>query len=115
VKNILHGQNQNLIKYVNTAFFDGFAKKHPVYAPSTSPIYSNVAYQILAYALEGITGQPFERMLDCDIINKLNLTHTSLKTPRNSSFGVIPNSITPSSLSSETTSGWNQQLGDEGP
>jgi CubicO group peptidase (beta-lactamase class C family) len=88
-------------------FFDGFTKRHPVHAPSVSPTYSNVAFQILAYALESITGKTYEQMLDVDLIKKLSLNGTSYAAPINISLGIIPGSI--------LTSGWNFDIGDEGP
>ncbi|KAE9374293.1 beta-lactamase/transpeptidase-like protein [Stipitochalara longipes BDJ] len=88
-------------------FFNGFPQRRPVFAPSTTPAYSNVAFQILGYALEKITGKSFTDMLNDDIIKPLRLNSTSYSRPENTNLGVIPG--TPDS------SGWNLDIGDEGP
>lgn len=88
-------------------FFSGFTNRHPVYPPSSSPIYSNSAYQILAYALESITGRSYASMLQEDLIEKLDLTGTSYAQPSNDALGVIPVSA--------SYSGWDMNIGDEGP
>jgi len=62
-------------------FFEDFTKCHTVYAPSTAPIYSNVAYQILAYALENITGAAFTTLVNDGLFTSLNLTGSSLMVP----------------------------------
>jgi hypothetical protein len=54
-----------------------------------------------------MTGKRFETMLNDDIINKLHLKGTSYKEPKNNSRSVIPGSL--------IESGWNVDLGDEGP
>ena len=71
-------------------FFNGFTKRHPVYAPFTTPVYSNTAFQILGYVIENVTGQAYEEAVETDIFKPLNLSRTSLKRPGNPSWGVIP-------------------------
>lgn len=71
-------------------FFNGFTKRHPVYAPFTTPVYSNTAFQILGYVIENVTGQAYEGAVETDIFKPLNLSRTSLKRPGNPSWGVIP-------------------------
>ena len=88
-------------------FFSGFSQRAPVFAPFTTPIYSNTAFRILSYAMENITGKAFASSLDDKIIKPLNLSRTSLHKPGNDAFGVIPFNA--------TTSGWLYDLGDEGP
>lgn len=87
-----------------------FYQKHPVYAPSTTPIYSNAAFQILAYALENITGRLFPDMLQTDMIDKLHLSDTSYSKPKNDSRGVIT-----SSDRNSVTSYWDSDLADITP
>lgn len=71
-------------------FFNGFTKRHPVYAPFTTPVYSNTAFQILGYVIENVTGEPYEVAVEHNIFKPLDLSRTSLKPPRKSSWGVIP-------------------------
>jgi CubicO group peptidase (beta-lactamase class C family) len=80
--------------------------RQPTYGPNTNPIYSNTAFQILAYALESIVGQQFEKMLKRSLLDPLNLTGTSYTTP-DDDRGAIP--INP------LTSLWNYQLGKSTP
>ncbi|KAI1130611.1 beta-lactamase/transpeptidase-like protein [Nemania abortiva] len=89
-----------------TQIFAGLGIVPPSFVPSQTPGYSNLAYQILAYALEAITGKKFEAMLKTDVIAKLGLDHTYYdETPPNE-LGVIP----PGS-----EAGWNFSLGEANP
>lgn len=85
-------------------FFEDFPKRHPVYASSTVPIYSNVAFQILAYALENITGVAFETSVNDSLINSLKLTGSSWTVPTSNASGIIPDD-----------SIWGFPTGDETP
>ncbi|KAF3388520.1 Beta-lactamase-like protein [Penicillium rolfsii] len=87
-------------------FFNGLLQSHPIVPTSSTPIYSNAAFQILAYALEAMTNQSYTQLLQRDIIAPLGLNRTYYTTP-NISLGVIPND------SGEYW--WNFDLGDEGP
>lgn len=91
---------------VHVEFFDGLLQSHPVVPTSSTPIYSNAAFQILAYALEAMTDQSYAELLQRDIITPLGLNGTYYTAP-NISLGVIPND------SGEYW--WNFDLGDEGP
>jgi CubicO group peptidase (beta-lactamase class C family) len=88
-------------------FFSWFTKRPPVYLPSTTPVYSNAAYQLLGYALENITNKNFESLLNKSIFTPLNMTRSSLLKSTDPSGGVIP--------MNETTSGWAIDAGDEAP
>lgn len=85
-------------------FFDGFIKRHPIYASSTAPIYSNVAFQMLGYALENITGVALATSVNDSLITPLNLTASSWTVPTSNSSGIIPNG-----------SSWGFDAGDETP
>ncbi|RAL15086.1 serine hydrolase domain-containing protein [Aspergillus homomorphus CBS 101889] len=87
-------------------FFNGFLKRHPVVPTASIPIYSNAAFQILAYALEAMTGQSYQTLLTRDMIRPLNLTRSSYSKPADR-YGVIPGDV-------ETT-WWAHSLGDETP
>ncbi|KAK5047510.1 hypothetical protein LTR84_006607 [Exophiala bonariae] len=93
-----------------TEFFEIFSDRPPVYLPSTTPVYSNVAFQILAYALEEIVGQPFPDIFEQTMRKDLGLTRTALSIPANDTFtanGVIPLGL--------ANSGWAFDGGDENP
>lgn len=87
-----------------TEFFNGFTQRYPVFAPQTTPIYSNAAFRILSYVVEAVTGQTFASVVQQQILTPLQLADTSLSIPP-ASTGVIP--------LSESVSGWNMGLGDE--
>ncbi|KAI1814380.1 beta-lactamase/transpeptidase-like protein [Poronia punctata] len=84
-------------------FFHGIASFYPSLAPFTSPAYSNVAFQLLGYALETITGKTFDSLLQETLINPLGLNRTFLRKPEES-LGVIQG--TPAKT------GWTFDLGE---
>ena len=85
-------------------FLAALSTRQPVYAPNTTPIYSNTGFQILAYALESATGRPFLEVLNDRIITPLSLLSTYTKAPANYSRGVIPQD--------PGSSGWNYNRGE---
>ncbi|KAK3360526.1 beta-lactamase/transpeptidase-like protein [Lasiosphaeria hispida] len=77
----------------------------PFTSTYNTPNYSNMAFQILAYAVENITGQPFAELVRTQLVEPLNLTRTFLTNPEQHtklSDAVI-------------TEGWDWDLGDESP
>ncbi|KAJ5822829.1 hypothetical protein N7447_005169 [Penicillium robsamsonii] len=87
-------------------FFKGLVQSRPIFPTSSTPVYSNAAFQILGYAIEAITGKDFEDVLTYELLKPLNLSRTFYNTP-DISLGVVP------------TSGgqkyWNFPMGDETP
>ncbi|KAI0854779.1 beta-lactamase/transpeptidase-like protein [Xylaria cubensis] len=72
-------------------FFRDFGKRHPVYAPFTNPVYSNVASAILAYAVEAATNTSYSAYVQKTIFGPLGLTNTTIFTgPKVRSWGFIP-------------------------
>ena len=67
----------------------GLSKAPPSFATDTTPAYSDIAFQLLSYALESMTGKDFQSMVDESIIKPLNLTRTFYKTPEDK-LGIIP-------------------------
>ena len=65
--------------------------RHPITTPGSTPIYSNIAYQILAWALESITATPFDSLV-AELMTKLSLTESYYPIPPASSFekAIIP-------------------------
>jgi len=79
----------------------------PVFAPDDRAAYSNIAYILLAWALEERTGKDWETIVNENVLGPLGLTRTYHKTPDDFSVGAIPGNA--------RTVGWSNQLGDEGP
>jgi len=88
-------------------FFEGLEDLMPVFAPDAAPAYSNVAYVLLAYALEEITGKDWITLLSSNILEPLSLERTFFNTPNDTTLGVIPGNA--------SQVGWYNQLGDGGP
>ncbi|KAI5922995.1 beta-lactamase/transpeptidase-like protein [Camillea tinctor] len=86
-------------------FFTGLANVPPSFAPGQTAGYSNMGYQLLAYALEAITQKAFPDMLQTDIIGALGLTNTFYKKPSDD-LGVIP---------PNGQDGWAHDLGEASP
>ncbi|KAI1759370.1 beta-lactamase/transpeptidase-like protein [Hypoxylon sp. FL1150] len=78
-----------ILKCDRDQFFSGLANVPPSFQPSWTAGYSNMAFQILAYALEAITQKPFATMLQEDVIDKLGLQRTFYTKP-DDTLGVIP-------------------------
>ncbi|TVY40923.1 Beta-lactamase-like protein [Lachnellula subtilissima] len=87
-------------------FFNVLQRFDPAFAPFGTAAYSNIAYQILSYALEAITGKSFEAMLDESIINRLGLQRTFYNAPYES-IGIIPGTV--------KSTNWYYSLGEENP
>ncbi|TVY39709.1 Beta-lactamase-like protein [Lachnellula occidentalis] len=87
-------------------FFNILQRFDPAFAPFSTAAYSNIAYQILSYALEAITGKSYEAMLDESIINKLNLKSTFYNAPYEA-VGIIPGTV--------KSTNWYYSLGEENP
>ncbi|KAI0412044.1 beta-lactamase/transpeptidase-like protein [Xylaria grammica] len=86
--------------------FAGLAIVPPSFVPSNTPAYSNLAYQLLSYALETITRKSFTQMVESDIIQRLGLNRTYYRQTPPHSFGVIPPG---------NEKGWNFSLGESSP
>ena len=71
-------------------FFKGILTRRPVFAPFTTPIYSNSTYQILSYVLETITGKNFSSMLEDDVLKRLDPESSSYTLPAIQSAGLTP-------------------------
>ena len=87
-------------------FFTDFARYSPAFASGETPAYSNVAFQLLAYAYEEISGKVFATGLQSTVLTPLGLTRTSYTAPA-ASLGVIPGSV------SDTE--WSFSMGEESP
>lgn len=66
-----------------------------------------MAYQILAYALESMTGKSFERSIKSSLLSPLSMKRTTLEAPKDKKNAMIPEN--------ELVSSWNMTLGDATP
>lgn len=73
---------------------------------SSGAAYSNDGYQLLAYAIEAMSGMPYSELLEKRLIQRLNLTHSSYGKPADN-LGIIPE---PRNMSN-----WDTDLGDLAP
>ncbi|KAI1344430.1 beta-lactamase/transpeptidase-like protein [Xylariaceae sp. FL0016] len=86
-------------------FFNGLANIPPSFAPAETPGYSNMGYQLLAYALETITKKNFTNMVQDDLITKIGLNSTYYQAPP-TELGVIP---------PNGEEGWSHSIGESSP
>jgi CubicO group peptidase (beta-lactamase class C family) len=86
-------------------YFRGFVKRHPVFLPQSTPIYSNTAFRILSYAIEAISGDTYDNIVQKSIIEPLGLAYTTIRKPERNFAGVIP----------QGDSLWDYDIGDEAP
>jgi hypothetical protein len=77
-------------------------KTYPLAKSYRTPNYSNMAFQLLAYAVENITGQAFPDLVVEQLIEPLGLTRTYVTNPGNDSNAII-------------YTGWDLDFGDEAP
>ena len=62
-------------------FFTNNLFRAPNVAPFDTPVYSNLPYQILSYALENITNTSFPELFQTYLVEKHNLTNTYFTIP----------------------------------
>ncbi|KEF60356.1 uncharacterized protein A1O9_01916 [Exophiala aquamarina CBS 119918] len=89
-----------------SALFENILRRHPVIAPFYAPTYSNLAFQLLAYALENMTSTPFDDLVNATL-SDISLNSTYLNVPPTSDNAVIP--------VNDTTSLYSADLGPLGP
>ena len=58
-------------------FFRDFGKRHPVYAPSTTVVYSNVGISLLGFVLETVSGRSFADYMRGAVTGPLGLNSTT--------------------------------------
>jgi CubicO group peptidase (beta-lactamase class C family) len=61
-----------------------------VYAPFTTPVYSNGGYEILGFIIEAITNTTSAKLFEKDFIGRLNMTDSSYFIPKDLSNAVMP-------------------------
>ncbi|KAF4448678.1 putative beta-lactamase-like 1 [Fusarium austroafricanum] len=90
-------------------FFQGITAEtsFPITSSGNTPVYSNLAYQILSYALEGMTGKSFQKSLQSSLLDPLHMKRTTMEAPKSKKNTMIPEN--------EQLSTWNMTLGDTSP
>ncbi|OAA68550.1 Beta-lactamase/transpeptidase-like protein [Niveomyces insectorum RCEF 264] len=63
------------------AFAGNLTGTTPYFLPDTTPILSNAAFQLLAFALEQSLGSDFASILSAGVFQPLNMTQTSFLSP----------------------------------
>ncbi|WP_366926181.1 serine hydrolase domain-containing protein, partial [uncultured Sphingomonas sp.] len=54
---------------------------HRVYAPGTTPAYSNYATSLAGYIVQRVSGQPFDTYVERNIFAPLQMTRSSMRQP----------------------------------
>lgn len=72
-------------------FYRDFSKHHPVFAPFTTPMYSNLGIDILGLALERISNMSYAEYIQESILVPLGLENTSIFPPSSLDKAFIPN------------------------
>ena len=62
---------------------------YPVTAPNERPAYSNVAFSLIAYSVEAVTGLTYEEQVQKYVAGPLGMTGTT-PAPGDDAKGVIP-------------------------
>ncbi|KAF2106099.1 beta-lactamase/transpeptidase-like protein [Lophiotrema nucula] len=83
-------------------FLSYFGTRPPVFAATSTPIFSNAGFIILGSALERITGRSYEDLLLTSILRPLNMSSTTLLQPSTNKNAVIPSNATIAGWSSST-------------
>ncbi|RYP25167.1 hypothetical protein DL765_000048 [Monosporascus sp. GIB2] len=80
----------------------GITRGFPISPSYYTPAYSNMAFQLLGYAVEKITGKAFPALVEEKMLNSLKLSRTFLTHPKNDSNALV-------------VEGWDWDFGDEAP
>lgn len=67
----------------------GSRKRPPVFEPNYKSTYSNIAFILLGFVLETVTGKEYQEAISSSILDPLGMHHTTVKRPKDS-MGVIP-------------------------
>lgn len=76
-------------------FFRDFGKRHPVYAPFTTPVYSNAASAVLSFVVEAVaapsSNTTYADFVQREILSPLGMTNTTIHSgPARDAWGFIP-------------------------
>lgn len=70
-------------------FLQGMLVSYPVTAPESRPAYSNIAFTLIAYAVEEETGKNYAELLRDLVAKPFGLSNT-IPSPGNDGNAVIP-------------------------
>ncbi|KAJ8129483.1 hypothetical protein O1611_g4147 [Lasiodiplodia mahajangana] len=84
------GGNSSLPPCNRREYFKAMLQRHPVFAPHTTPVYSNIGFRMLGYVLEAMGGTSYAALLQSKVLRPLGLTDTSGTLPPNRGSWVIP-------------------------
>ncbi|KAM0279895.1 hypothetical protein ACHAQH_004335 [Verticillium albo-atrum] len=100
------GQNpETLPRCTRVDFFRHFGRRHPVFAPETAPVYSNIGIFLLSLVVEVVSKTPYDKFIQQDILAPLGMTNTSTADAPNAAWGAIAVNHT----------SWGLDLGFENP
>ncbi|KXJ86467.1 beta-lactamase/transpeptidase-like protein [Microdochium bolleyi] len=83
-------------------------KQHPIFPTAHSPAYTNIAYTLLGFAQEAITGMAAGDAITANIFSALNMSSSTFSTKPSSGRGVIPQG-------DQASVGWDWDLGPTAP
>ncbi|KAF4415924.1 beta-lactamase [Fusarium acutatum] len=86
-------------------FFRDFGVRHPVFAPGTAPVYSNIGIFLLSLVVEVVSQTPYDTYIEQNIFGPLGMTNTTTGAAPNASYGAIAVNHT----------SWGLDLGFENP
>ncbi|KAI0386747.1 beta-lactamase/transpeptidase-like protein [Hypomontagnella monticulosa] len=87
-----------------TDFWDNFGKRNPVFAPYSSPLYSNTAFFILSLIVESVSGIPFNDFVQKNIFDVAGMSSSTYAKPDDKVGAISLNDLN-----------WNSSLGIEDP
>ncbi|KAL9592936.1 MAG: hypothetical protein Q9179_006238 [Wetmoreana sp. 5 TL-2023] len=88
----------------STELIDGFIQRPPAFEPNGRATYCNVAFVLLGFALETLTGLTYDEIVKKTVFDPVGMQRAMLKKPPDSE-GVIPN----------MTNDWDADIGTYGP
>jgi CubicO group peptidase (beta-lactamase class C family) len=87
-----------------TETFQLLFQHKPIFPAWSTPAYSNAGYQLIGYAIEELTGKPYENSMENLIFGPLGMTRSSVFVPSLVEGLLIPNDNT-----------FNWSIGDAAP
>ncbi|KAJ3565467.1 hypothetical protein NPX13_g7494 [Xylaria arbuscula] len=85
-------------------FLEGMLRSYPVAQPAERPVYSNIAFTLLMYAVEARTGTGYSELLQAYVSDPLGLKNTGV-SPGDDEKAVIP----------PVDNSWGSDYGDNAP
>ncbi|KAI8628534.1 beta-lactamase/transpeptidase-like protein [Xylariaceae sp. FL1651] len=85
-------------------FLKGMIESYPIARPAERPVYSNIAFTLLMYAVEGRMGKSYSELLEMYVAEPLGLTNT-MASPGDDEKAVIP----------PVDNSWGSNYGDNTP